>query len=84
MAPRAMRETVGWAVGPPGRRPAAASGQGSVEGAPGPKNHPKPYVFVRFLKHPCDSHTVLKLKIRNFERGLKFEPKRRRPVGPVP
>ena len=61
----------------------AACGQGSVEGAPRPKNHLKTYVFVRFLKHRCDSHTVLKLKIRNLNTCLKFEPKRRRPARPA-
>ena len=49
----------------------------------GQQNNQKPLVFVCFLKHPCDSHTVLKLEIRNFDRGLKFEPKRRRPARPA-
>ena len=65
---RAMREMVGWAVGPPGRRQVDRE-------APDQKKLQKPVFFIRFLRHPCDSHAVLKLKIRNFERGLKFEPK---------
>ena len=45
-----MRETVGWAVGPPGRRPAAADGQGSVERAKSLKNQ---YVLEHFSSKCC-------------------------------
>ena len=65
---RAMREMVGRAVGPLGRQQVDRE-------APGQKKLQKTLFFTRFLRHPCDSHTVLKLKIRNFDRGLKFEPK---------
>ena len=47
------------------------------------KTKTKIIVFCTFLKHPCDSHTVLKLNNHNFDRGFKFEQKRRRPVRPV-
>ena len=61
---RAIREMVGRAVGQPGRRQVDRE-------APGQKKFQKPVFFTCFLRHPCDSHTVLKLKIRNSERGLQ-------------
>ena len=69
---------VGWRSGDEGDGRAgdraagqAATGQESLWS----KKLQKPLLSTRFLRHPCDSYSVLKIKIRNFERGFKFEPK---------